>query len=54
MDCENCRNKNKGYKSFSREIWVITGDPDIDYANIRQSLREMDVLRPAKSNRRLD
>ena len=49
-DCDKCRDKYKG-KYFSREIWTITGDPDIDYANMRQGLREMDVLRPAKSKR---
>ena len=50
MDCENCRNKN--HKSFNREIWTISDNKDELYKNIRQSLREMDVLRPAKSNKK--
>lgn len=49
-DCDECRDKYKG-KYFSRQIWTITGDLDTDMANVRQGLKEMDVLRPAKSKR---
>jgi len=40
-------NRNNGYcKTYSRDIWTITGNKEKDAENMRQSLKEMDCLQP--------
>lgn len=41
---KNIDNNNKN-KSFNRESWIIKSDKETRYENMRNSLKEMNVLK---------
>jgi hypothetical protein len=47
-------NKNKYCKYYNRDNWVISNDKDKYYEDIRQSLKEIGCLMPAKSKHNFD
>ena len=48
----NNQNNTQYIKYYNRDNWVIQPDQDKRYNDIRDSLKAMDVLKPANSNYR--
>jgi uncharacterized protein YjhX (UPF0386 family) len=47
-------NKNRYTKCYNRDGWIISDNEEKRYSDIRKSLKEMDVLKPARSKKSIN